>query len=43
VLVSYDLIRRTTCAGDFLKFGGPGFDRPIKPTDNVLPPPRCPR
>ena len=37
----YDLIRRTTCAGDFLNLGGPGFSQPMKPTDNALTP-ACP-
>jgi hypothetical protein len=34
----YDLIRRTTCSGDFLRLGGPGFSSPITPLMNVLPP-----
>ncbi|MGH6685005.1 MAG: hypothetical protein ACRECA_13995 [Pseudolabrys sp.] len=34
----YDLIRRTTCSGDFLHLGGPGFSSPITPLMNVLPP-----
>jgi hypothetical protein len=25
----YDSIRRTTCVGDFLNFGGPGFSEPL--------------
>ncbi len=41
-LAAYDVVRRVSCAGDFFKLGGPGFDRPIKPVDNVLPP-RCAR
>ncbi len=41
-LATYDVVRRITCTGDFLRLGGPGFDRPIKPVDNVLPP-RCAR
>jgi len=40
-LVIYDLIRRTTCSGDFLHLGGPGFTTPIKVTDPILTPPRC--
>lgn len=40
LLVMYDLIRRTTCSGDFLQFGGPGFTTPITPAMTVLPP-RC--
>ena len=27
LLAGYDLIRRTTCSGDFLYLGGPGFTR----------------
>ena len=27
LLVTYDLIRRTTCSGDFLHLGGPGSIR----------------
>jgi hypothetical protein len=42
-LVVYDLIRRTTCSGDFLGFGGPGFDSPITAGQNILAPPRCGR
>jgi hypothetical protein len=41
-LAAYDVVRRVSCAGDFFKLGGPGFDRPIKPVDNVLPP-QCAR
>jgi len=37
----YDLLRRTTCSGDFLNLGGPGFTTPIRPTDNVLRPVAC--
>lgn len=33
----YDIIRRTTCSGDFLHLGGPGFTAPITPDMNVLP------
>jgi hypothetical protein len=40
LLVTYDLIRRTTCSGDFLQLGGPGFTTPITPAMTVLPP-RC--
>jgi hypothetical protein len=36
----YDIIRRTTCSGDFLSLGGPGFGQAITPGMNVLPP-RC--
>lgn len=41
-LVIYDLIRRTTCSGDGLRLGGPGFGQPIDPSANVLVPRRCP-
>jgi len=34
----YDIIRRTTCSGDFLGLGGPGFGEQITPVMNVLPP-----
>lgn len=37
----YDLIRRTTCSGDFLRLGGPGFSEPLKVGMNVLTP-QCP-
>lgn len=40
VLDLYDIIRRTTCSGDFLALGGPGFGERITPAMNVLPP-RC--
>jgi hypothetical protein len=39
-LVTYDLIRRTTCSGDFLYLGGPGFTEKM-PTGNVMIP-QCP-
>ena len=39
--VIYDLIRRTTCSGDFLYLGGPGFTTKIKASDSILTPPRC--
>jgi hypothetical protein len=39
-LVSYDLMRRITCSGDFLQLGGPGFTQPITPAMSVLHP-RC--
>jgi len=41
VLGLYDILRRTTCSGDFLGLGGPGFSEPIRPNQNVLPPPNC--
>ncbi|HET7384184.1 MAG TPA: hypothetical protein VFJ59_16545, partial [Pseudolabrys sp.] len=37
-LVTYDLIRRTTCIGDPLMLGGPGFSEPMPATGNILPP-----
>lgn len=40
-LVVYDLIRRTSCSGDFLGLGGPGFTEAITPGQNVLPPRKC--
>lgn len=43
VLGIYDLIRRTSCSGDFLGLGGPGFTSKTKLTDPVLPPPQCGR
>jgi hypothetical protein len=39
-LDAYDLIRRTTCSGDFLGLGGPGFGEPM-PVGNVMIP-QCP-
>ena len=39
--VIYDLIRRTTCSGDFLYMGGPGFTTKIKASDTILTPPQC--
>jgi hypothetical protein len=38
LLVSYDLIRRLSCSGDFLHLGGPGFSRPIAVGSNVMIP-----
>jgi hypothetical protein len=40
-LVVYDITRRTTCVGDWLHLGGPGFDSKITAGMNVLPPPAC--
>jgi hypothetical protein len=37
----YDFIRRTTCSGDFLGLGGPGFSEPLKVGMNVMTP-QCP-
>ncbi len=39
--VFYDLIRRTSCSGDFLGLGGPGFDTPVTVGQNVITPPNC--
>ena len=33
----YDIVRRTTCSGDFLNLGGPGFTEPM-PNGNVMIP-----
>jgi hypothetical protein len=41
VLAGYDLIRRTTCSGDFLGLGGPGFTEKM-PNGNVMVP-QCKR
>jgi hypothetical protein len=40
-LVAYDIIRRTTCSGDFLNLGGPGFTSPITSTMSIITPPIC--
>ena len=32
----YDFGRRTTCSGDFLNLGGPGFTAPITPGMSVI-------
>jgi predicted DNA-binding ribbon-helix-helix protein len=40
VLAGYDLLRRTTCVGDFLYLGGPGFTEKM-PNSNVMIP-QCP-
>jgi hypothetical protein len=37
-LVTYDLVRRTTCIGDPLRLGGPGFSQPMPATGSILPP-----
>lgn len=34
----YDIIRRTTCSGDFLNLGGPGFSEPLKVGMTVMTP-----
>ncbi len=40
ILVTYDIMRRFGCTGDFLRLGGPGFTSPtgIQP---IMPPRRC--
>ena len=38
--VFYDLVRRTSCSGDFLGLGGPGFDTPVT-VENVITPLKC--
>jgi hypothetical protein len=40
--VGYDLLRRTTCSGDFLGLGGPGFTTPITPASGNVMIPQCP-
>ena len=37
----YDIIRRSTCSGDFFGLGGPGFSEPLKVGMNVMTP-QCP-
>eukprot|EP01037_Dinobryon_pediforme_P012072 gene12072-12162_t len=37
----YDIVRRTTCSGDFLSLGGPGFDKAMTPAGNSLVPVNC--
>jgi hypothetical protein len=41
LLVTYDIIRRTSCSGDFLHLGGPGFSTPITPGMSIISPPKC--
>jgi hypothetical protein len=41
LLVTYDIIRRTSCSGDFLHLGGPGFTTPITPGMSIISPPKC--
>lgn len=41
LLVGYDILRRNSCSGDFLHFGGPGFNEPLN-GQNTRPPPVCP-
>jgi hypothetical protein len=38
-LVLYDIQRRWTCSGDYLRLGGPGFSEPWSPASTVKPPP----
>jgi hypothetical protein len=40
ILVTYDIMRRFGCTGDFLKLGGPGFTSPAR--NAAIMPPRCP-
>jgi len=40
-LAVYDLVRRTTCIGDPLQLGGPGFSEPMPKVGNILIP-QCP-
>ena len=40
-LVAYDIIRRTSCSGDFLNLGGPGFTSPITSTMSIITPRIC--
>lgn len=40
-LAGYDFIRRTSCIGDPLGLGGPGFSEPQPAAGNIIPP-RCP-
>jgi len=42
ILAGYDLLRRTTCVGDFLYLGGPGFTTPITPASGNVMIPQCP-
>ena len=37
-LAAYDFIRRTTCIGDPLRLGGPGFSEKMPPAGSILPP-----
>jgi len=37
-LAAYDLVRRTTCIGDPLQLGGPGFSEPMPEAGNVMIP-----
>jgi len=40
-LATYDFVRRTTCIGDPLALGGPGFTEPMPAAGNIIPP-KCP-
>jgi hypothetical protein len=37
-LAVYDFVRRTTCIGDPLRLGGPGFSEKMPPAGSILPP-----
>src|SRR5262245_35203963 len=41
-IVGYDLLRRTTCIGDPLGLGWPGFTTPITPASGNVMIPQCP-
>jgi hypothetical protein len=38
LLAAYDFVRRTTCIGDPLRLGGPGFSEKMPPVGSILPP-----
>lgn len=40
-LATYDFVRRTTCIGDPLALGGPGFSEPMPAAGSIIPP-KCP-
>lgn len=40
VLVTYDIMRRFGCTGDFLRLGGPGFGGPVG-NNAIMPPRNC--
>jgi len=40
-LVLYDLIRRTSCSGDFFGLGDRGFSTPMLIGQNILTPAKC--
>jgi hypothetical protein len=37
-LAAYDFVRRTTCIGDPLRLGGPGFSEKMPAAGSILPP-----